>query len=317
MQQQDQPGAIDPLDRMRRMGAKEIDCGPAKRRRLCTPAVEEALGVGDSPPPAVGAHHRGTGNRAKTCDAFSPGPWYAVRKRFLVNGGSLERAVLRRALRDHGETLDDEGRCALQGAEARLSDVARRSTRPQPLDVVRGLEGEAGQVYFGVFDHLIRTQKDAFRFAGRSRRPPLDAVNALLSFLYTLLVHDCRAALETVGLDPAVGFLHRDRPGRPSLALDLMEEFRAMLADRLALSLINRRQLGMSDFRLMENGAVLLEDEARKTVLVAYQERKREEIAHAFLQEQAPIGMLPHLQAQLLARHLRGDLDGYPPFVWK
>lgn len=156
-----------------------------------------------------------------------------------------------------------------------------------------------------------------FRFTGRSRRPPLDPLNALLSLLYALLVHDCRAALETVGLDPAVGFLHRDRPGRPSLALDLMEEFRAMLADRLALSLINRRQLGERDFRAMENGAVLLEDEARKTVLVAYQERKREEITHAFLQETAPIGVLPFLQAQLLARHLRGDLDGYPPFVWR
>jgi CRISP-associated protein Cas1 len=247
----------------------------------------------------------------------NPAAAAALAAAFVAGKTLNQRAVLRRALRDHGEALEDEGRCALQKAEARLSDIARRSTRPQPLDAVRGLEGEAGQVYFGVFDHLIRAQKDVFRFAGRSRRPPLDAVNALLSLIYTLLVHDCRAALETVGLDPAVGFLHRDRPGRPGLALDLMEEFRAMLADRLALSLINRRQLGVGDFRRMENGAVLLDDKARKTVLVAYQERKREELVHAFLQEQAPIGMLPHLQAQLLARHLRGDLDGYPPFVWK
>jgi CRISPR-associated protein Cas1 len=236
----------------------------------------------------------------------------------IVVGKTLnQRTVLRRALRYHGEALDATGRNALQSAETRLSDIARRATRPQPLDPVRGLEGEAGQVYFGAFDHLIRAQKDVFRFAGRSRRPPLDPVNALLSLLYTVLVHDCRAALETVGLDPAVGFLHRDRPGRPSLALDLMEEFRAMLADRLALSLINRRQLGDGDFRRMENGAVLLADEARKAVLVAYQDRKREELAHAFLQETVAIGMLPHLQAQLLARHLRGDLDGYPAFIWR
>lgn len=236
----------------------------------------------------------------------------------IVVGKTLnQRTVLRRALRDHGEAIDQACKAALRAAEERLSDVARRTTRPEPLDVIRGYEGEAGQIYFAVFDHLIRAQKETFRFAGRSRRPPLDAVNALLSFLYTLLVHDCRGALEAVGLDPAVGFLHRDRPGRPSLALDLMEEFRAMMADRLALSLINRRQIGAGDFRAMENGAVLLTDDVRKLVLVAYQERKREEITHAFLQETAPIGLLPYLQAQLLARHLRGDLDGYPPFVWK
>ncbi|MBK8211451.1 MAG: type I-C CRISPR-associated endonuclease Cas1 [Rhodospirillales bacterium] len=236
----------------------------------------------------------------------------------MVTGKTLnQRAVLRRALRDHGATLDEAHRAAVQAAEERLSDVARRTLRPEPLDAVRGLEGEAGQVYFGVFDHLIRGDKKTFCFAGRSRRPPRDHVNALLSFLYTLLVHDCRAALESVGLDPAVGFLHRDRPGRPSLALDLMEEFRAMLADRLALSLINRRQVTESAFRTMENGAVLLQEDGRKTVLVAYQERKREEITHGFLQETVPIGLLPHLQAQLLARHLRGDLDGYPAFVWR
>ncbi len=236
----------------------------------------------------------------------------------IVIGKTLnQRAVLRRALRDHGDSQDEPVRHALRMAEERLTDIARRSIRPQLLDTVRGCEGEAGQVYFSAFDHLIRADKEIFRFAGRSRRPPLDAVNALLSFLYTLLVHDCRSALETVGLDPAVGFLHRDRPGRPSLALDLMEEFRAMLADRLALSLINRRQVGGADFRTMENGAVLLTDDARKEVLVAYQERKRQEITHAFLQETAAIGLLPYLQAQLLARHLRGDLDGYPPFVWR
>jgi CRISPR-associated protein Cas1 len=155
------------------------------------------------------------------------------------------------------------------------------------------------------------------RFRGRSRRPPLDAANALLSFLYTLLTHDCRGAAESVGLDPAVGFLHRDRPGRPSLALDLMEELRPVLADRLALSLINRRQLGSGDFERREGGAVLLTDEARKRVLTAWQERKKEERNHDFLEETAPLGLVPYLQALLLVRHLRGDLDAYPPWFWK
>lgn len=236
----------------------------------------------------------------------------------IVIGKTLNhRAVLRRVLRDHAEALSDAPRRELRAAEARLTDIARRMTRPQPLDTVRGCEGEAGQTYFAVFDHLVRAQKEHFRFALRSRRPPLDAVNALLSFLYTLLVHDCRSALETVGLDPAVGFLHRDRPGRPSLALDLMEELRPALADRLALSLINRRQLRAGDFRRMEGGAVLLGDEARKTVLAAWQERKKEERRHPFLDEKAPLGLVPYLQAQMLARHLRGDLDAYPPWFWK
>lgn len=182
---------------------------------------------------------------------------------------------------------------------------------------MRGLEGEAGACYFAVFDYLIRSDDPALRFRGRSRRPPLDPVNALLSLLYTLLTHDCRSALETFGLDPAVGFLHRDRPGRPSLALDLLEEFRPVIADRLALSLINRRQVGPDDWRRMENGAVLLTEDARKALLVALQERKKEEMLHPYLEERAPLGLMPQLQAQLLARHLRGDLEGYPPFVWR
>jgi CRISP-associated protein Cas1 len=238
--------------------------------------------------------------------------------RSLVIGKSLnQRAVIRRALRDHGERMDALAAAALEIAERRLTDIARRAERPQSADELRGLEGEAANVYFGVFDALIRAEDDEFRFTGRSRRPPLDPVNALLSFVYALLVHDVRSALETTGLDPAVGFLHRDRPGRPSLALDLMEEFRPFFADRLVLSLINRRQLSGKGFRRMENGACLMTDELRKTVLVAYQERKREELRHPFLGETTTVGLLWHLQAQLLARHLRGDLDGYPPFVWK
>ncbi len=168
-----------------------------------------------------------------------------------------------------------------------------------------------------MFDDLIRVDDPALRFRGRSRRPPRDAINALLSFLYTLLTHDCRSAAESVGLDPAVGFLHRDRPGRPSLALDLMEELRPVLADRLALSLVNRRQIGPGQVEARDGGAVLLTEEGRRTVLSAWQERKKEERRHPFLEETAPLGLVPYLQAQLLARHLRGDLDAYPSWFWK
>jgi CRISP-associated protein Cas1 len=238
--------------------------------------------------------------------------------RSLVIGKALnQRAVIRRALRDHGERMEAAASGALEIAERRLTDIARRAERPQTADALRGLEGEAANVYFGAFDALILATNDAFRFTGRSRRPPLDPVNALLSFVYALLVHDVRSALETVGLDPAVGFLHRDRPGRPSLALDLMEEFRPFFADRLVLSLINRRQVTGKHFQHLENGACLMTDELRKAVLIAYQERKREELRHPYLGDVTTVGLLWHLQAQLLARHLRGDLDGYPPFVWK
>lgn len=228
-----------------------------------------------------------------------------------------QRAVVARTLRDHGDKLDPEAAAALETAQRQLARIGERLSIDAPLDALRGLEGDAAQVYFGVFDRFIRAEHPTLRFGGRSRRPPKDAVNALLSFLYTLLTHDCRSALETVGLDPAVGFLHRDRPGRPSLALDLMEEFRPVLADRLALSLINRRQVTERDFQSLENGAVLMKDEARKTVLIAYQERKREELRHAFIDEKIPLGLFPLVQSQLLARHLRGDLDAYPPFLWK
>jgi len=185
------------------------------------------------------------------------------------------------------------------------------------LDQLRGIEGEAANTYFSVFDHLIIAQKESFQFKERSRRPPLDETNCLLSFLYTLLVHDVRSALESVGLDSCVGFLHRDRPGRPGLALDIMEEFRPFLADRLALSLINREQVRKKGFKKMESGAILMEDDTRKEVLVAYQKRKQEEIMHPYLKENVQIGLLFHIQALLLARHLRGDIDGYPVFIWK
>ena len=194
---------------------------------------------------------------------------------------------------------------------------ARKAVHLNDTDHLRGLEGEAAQRYFDVFPLLQRTDEPSILFTRRSRRPPLDPINALLSFLYTLLTHDCRSALEGVGLDPAAGFLHRLRPGRPSLALDLMEELRAPMADRLALSLTNRGQIKARDFRTMENGATVMTDTARKSILVAWQERKKQEIEHPFLGEKAPLGLLPHLQARLLARTLRGDLDFYPPMIWR
>ncbi len=228
-----------------------------------------------------------------------------------------QRTVLQRALRDHGAGMDVAAREEVEGAQHRLGMIARRTLVMASVDDLRGLEGEAASQYFAVFDHLIRARGEAFRFTGRSRRPPMDRINALLSFLYAVLGHDCRSALEAHGLDPQVGFLHADRPGRASLALDLMEELRPVLADRLALSLLNRGQLSPGDFVLEEAGAVRLTEDARRAVLVAWQERKREELRHPFLGEVAPLGLLAHLQAQLLARHLRGDLDGYPGFLWR
>lgn len=224
------------------------------------------------------------------------------------------RTVLLRGLRDHG---DGEGCEALREAGEHLRRLLREMEGPATLEVVRGREGDGARCYFGVFDHLIVGQKEDFRFERRSRRPPLDNINALLSFLYTLLAHDVASALEVVGLDPAVGYLHRDRPGRPGLALDLMEELRAFFVDRLVLTLINRQQVRGKGFQKTESGAVTMDEETRKAVLVAWQKRKQDEIRHPFIGETMPLGLLPHVQAQLLARYLRGDLDGYPPFIWK
>lgn len=236
----------------------------------------------------------------------------------LIGKVANQRAVLMRALRDYGPEYGPEDRQAIIDATERLARIIRRiELSHETTDLMRGSEGEAANFYFSVFDHLIRSPDAELRWAGRSRRPPLDPVNAVLSFLYTLLTHDCRAACESVGLDPAVGFLHRDRPGRPSLALDLMEELRPVLADRMALSLINRRQLRARDFETRDGGAVSLSEDGRRTVLTAWQERKKEERLHPFLAEKVPLGLVPYLQAQMLARHLRGDLDAYPPWFWK
>ncbi|MFV0436908.1 MAG: type I-C CRISPR-associated endonuclease Cas1c [Desulfopila sp.] len=223
------------------------------------------------------------------------------------------RTVLQRALRDHGEKIDAE---AVRSAIKRLTTSLARLQSDLDLDAARGVEGDAAHVYFTVFDHLITRNKEVFFFKERSRRPPLDNLNCLLSFLYTLLMHDVRSSLESVGLDPAVGYLHRDRPGRPGLALDMMEEFRPM-ADRLALSLINLGQLSAKDFIVRETGAVWLKDGARKTLLVSYQKRKQDVLNHPFLEKKMPLGLLFYTQALLLSRFLRGDLDGYPPMLWR
>lgn len=224
------------------------------------------------------------------------------------------RSVLLRAARDAADSYVE---AAVQPALNRLAEDLESTRRCQSLEQLRGIEGGAADVYFGCFSVIVAPAAREFTFTARSRRPPLDPFNSLLSFLYTLLAHDSRSACESVGLDAAVGFLHRDRPGRPGLALDLMEEFRPVLADRLALSLINRRQVTAADFKTSESGAVLMDDATRKTVLVAYQKRKQDELTHPVLGEKVSVGLLLQLQARLLARRLRGDLDAYPAFLWR
>ncbi len=236
----------------------------------------------------------------------------ALMARAFIRGKiANSRILLNRALRDHGEKMDSN---AVARATNHLTGLLKSLSKEMPLAKVRGTEGDGAHVYFSVFDHLIIRNKEDFFFQHRSRRPPLDLVNCLLSFIYTLIMHDIRSALECTGLDPAVGFLHRDRPGRSSLALDMMEEFRP-LADRLTLTLINRGQLQAKDFDISEGGGVWLKDKGRKTLLTAYQERKQDVVLHPFLKEKMPLGLFFHTQALLLARFLRGDLDGYPPMI--
>lgn len=224
------------------------------------------------------------------------------------------RTVLLRALRDHPDKLAATN---VERMSNRLSASLGELQRTYDLDAIRGIEGESANSYFSVFGEMIVSQKSDFVFEGRNRRPPLDNVNCLLSFLYTILMHDVRSALESVGLDSYVGYLHRDRPGRPGLALDMVEEFRPFIADRLVLSLINRDQVNKRGFKKTESGAVLMNEETRKAVLVAYQKRKLEEIEHPYLKESVQIGLLFYVQALLFARYLRGDLDGYPVFIWR
>ncbi len=224
------------------------------------------------------------------------------------------RTVLQRGLRDHREKLADP--YAVQDGVDHLTAALRSLQGSLDLNAVRGVEGDAAHVYFSVFDHLIIRNKEDFFFHLRNRRPPLDRMNCLLSFLYTLLMHDVRSALECVGLDPAVGYLHRDRPGRSGLALDMMEEFRPM-AERLALSMVNLGQLKAKGFTVSKGGGVRMDDDTRKTLLATYQKRKQDVLLHPFLGEKMPLGLFFHTQSLLFARFLRGDLDGYPPVIWR
>ena len=224
------------------------------------------------------------------------------------------RWSLERTVRDHRPRISEQD---FANAIAIIKQQLSLTLEEQQLDSLRGTEGVAAAAYFGVFDQMILRSKEDFFFHGRNRRPPLDNVNAMLSFAYNLLAHDCASALESVGLDAYVGFLHRDRPGRRSLALDLMEELRPAFADRFVLTAINNRIVTPSDFRTEESGAVRMEDEGRRKFLKAWQERKQETIQHPFLQEKIAWGLVPYVQALLLARYLRGDMDAYPPFLWK
>ena len=224
------------------------------------------------------------------------------------------RWVLERATRDHSMQIDTE---KVKSASKMLKDAAIRVQKSQSKDQLRGYEGEAASVYFSVFDELILQQKKDFVFSDRNRRPPTDNVNEMLSFVYTLLTNNIASALETVGLDPYVGMMHTDRPGRASLALDMIEELRPVLADRFVLSLINKKVVNVKDFIKKENGAVLMKDDARKKFLSEWQNRKKETLTHPYLKEKMEWGMVPYVQAMLLARYLRGDLDAYPPFLWK
>ncbi len=225
-----------------------------------------------------------------------------------------QRWVIERTLRDHAERVDAE---KLRSASRRLAGYLRQAPLCADIEALRGLEAVAASTYFGVFDDLILGDKARFFFHGRNRRPPLDRVNALLSFCYALLAREVASALEGVGLDPYVGFMHADRPGRASLALDMMEELRAPIADRFVLSLINRRMVDAKQFHIKENGAVIMDEALRKAILSHWQTRKQEQLSHPFLEEKLAWGIVPHAQALLLARWMRGDLDGYPPFLWK
>lgn len=237
-----------------------------------------------------------------------------IAKNCIIGKVHNARWVLERAVRDHSMQIDSERVKAASGHLKNSLEFIQKSTSKEQL---RGYEGEAASIYFGVLDELILQQKKDFVFQGRNKRPPLDNVNALLSFVYTLLTNTITSALESVGLDPYVGYLHTDRPGRASLALDLIEELRAVLADRFVLSLINKKIVNAKNFSKKENGAVLMDDELRKKVLTEWQNKKKETLTHPYLKEKVEWGMIPYVQAMLLARYLRGDIDGYPVFLWK
>jgi CRISPR-associated protein Cas1 len=238
-------------------------------------------------------------------------PALDIARSFIIGKLVNCRTVLGRSIRDHGSSISCE---KIRRTDGFLIENLNKINECQSRDSLRGIEGNCAKAYFDVFDEMILKQKDDFFISDRNRRPPLDNMNALLSFLYTLLAHDVQSALETVGLDPYVGFFHVDRPGRPGLALDMMEELRPFLGDRHALTMVNLQEIRGEDFLKKEDGAVLLTDDGRKKILKSWQKRKQEEITHPYLNESIPIGLIPYTQAMLMARYLRGDIEGYPPF---
>lgn len=238
----------------------------------------------------------------------------SIARNMIIGKVYNSKWILERSTRDHSLQVDTN---AIKNVSANLDKALQQLPRCESIAEVTGVEGNAASQYFSVFDNLILNNKEAFFFRQRNRRPPLDNVNAMLSFMYTLLANECAAALSSVGLDPYVGFLHQDRPGRVSLALDLMEELRAVVADRLVLTLINRKEIIPTDFITKENGAVLMTEEGRKTIIDAWWKRKKEQLTHPFLEEKMEWGLVPYAQALLLARYIRGDLDEYPVFMWK
>lgn len=238
----------------------------------------------------------------------------AIARNCIIGKLYNSRYVLERAIRDHSLQLDIE---KLKNISELLSGAIIKAHNANDIDSLRGIEGESAQLYFSVFDNLILRQKEQFSFNGRSKRPPMDKVNALMSFAYSMATGMCASALETVGLDPFVGFMHTDRPGRRSLALDLVEEFRAVMCDRFILSLINKKIVSESDFEEKEDGAVLLNEDGRKLFLLHWQKRKQEIVTHPFLNEKIEWGLVPYTQALLLSRYIRGDLDEYPMLLWR
>ncbi len=250
------------------------------------------------------AQHKAAGEPAQTL---------ALARSFIAGKLKNSRQILLRGARDNTDVTEQE---ELKRVGENLNASLRALANANDLDTLRGVEGEAARGYFGALNLLVKKDaREHFQMDGRSKRPPRDRMNALLSFLYSMLTNDCRSAIESVGLDPQLGFLHAVRPGRAALALDLVEEFRAFIADRLALSLVNRGQIVADDFEFREGGSVQLADDARRTLVVAFQERKQEEITHPLLEQKMPLGLVPLLQARFIARTLRGEMEGYVPFL--
>ena len=248
----------------------------------------------------------------RICD--SPDKALEIAKIIIAAKLANSYAVVNRAMRDYPMRIDVEKFTSVCEA---LQNGKIKAYQAQTADTLRGIEGECASLYFSVFDDMILQQKDDFFYRGRSRRPPTDEVNALLSFAYVLLTSMCVSALEAAGIDPYAGVYHTERPGRASLALDLVEEFRAPFADRFVLTIINKKSVNRKDFVQKENGGILLTEDGRKKILTLWQQKKKESIIHPFLQEKLEWGLRPYVQAMLLAKHIRGDLDGYPPFLWK